>query len=189
MAKRIKSYYPVTTMIDGDSVLLHLRRMSTIQIEAFESQMKMFGYSFDGSKVTPPTEEVDGKVIASWLVDVISQNVTVAPGELILEEEDGTTRELRTGAELIAQYGGRVDFVPTLIAYVWGENRLPEDRKELFRQLAAEAVAQAGGYAPVPTMPVVEALPMLPDVAAPEPEPPALTLLNTEPAGDSRLPM
>lgn len=156
--RKIKSYYPVTLEIDDESVKLHIRRMSTVEIDDFEASMRGFGYSFDGSKIVPGQAR-DSKAMAAWLVQVVTANVSVPAGQLSIEDEDGNERELRTGADLIATYGGRVDFVPTLIAFIWGENRLPESRKAKFRQIASNAVQLATGGAAVPM-----------DVVVPEPE-------------------
>ena len=151
--KRIKSYYPVTMSIDDDPITLHVRRMSTVEMEDFEAKMRGFGYAFDGTVVQPP-DPTSSREMAAWLVEVISKNVSLPAGQIAIEDEVGKDVELRTGAELVAQFGGRVDFIPTLVAYIWGENRLPEKRKVLFRDTASAAVN--GVLSPEP----------------PEPEPP-----------------
>lgn len=153
MMKTIKSYYPVTIVIDDDPVKLHIRRMPTIEIEEFETTMRGFGYSFDGRRAIPPPN-MNTKELAVWLVKVITENITVPEGQLVLEDPDGTARALTTGSELIATFGGRVDFVPTLIAFIWGENRLPEKNKAVFRETAANAVAAALVQTPAELPPV-----------------------------------
>lgn len=177
MMKKIKAFYPVTIDIDGDPVTLHIRRMSTVDIQAFEESMREFGYSFDGTKVVP-SKPVNGKELAAWLMKTIAENISIPPDQLAIEGPDGADVPMTTGAELIAQFGGRVDFVPTLIAYIWGENRMPEKRKEEFRSVAEKAVAEATGNAPIavdipePELPVTFVDP--PQELPPPPDQPSL---------------
>jgi hypothetical protein len=149
--KRIKSYYPATLTLDDEPVVVHIRRMTTLQIEEFEGRMKAFGYGFDG-KPAKPVSETDEKELAKWIMSLVTDFVTVPSGQLEVEDESGAVTELRTGADLIAHYGGRVDFIPILIAYVWGENRLAEKQKVLYRKAAQDGIdaMMAPKIAPAP---------------------------------------
>ena len=162
MLMRTKGFYPVTLRIDDEPVTVHIKCMSSVEIAEFEIQMKAFGYAFDGSSITT-VSPVNEKGFAEWLVTIISQCVTVPAGQIIVEHEDGTEREIRTGAELIAQFGGRVDLVPALIGYIWGEQRVPKAQKEQFRRHMTRAVAQVTKFT----------IPEFPEEVAAVPPPPA----------------
>jgi hypothetical protein len=154
--KRIKSYHPVTMTLDGEDVTLHIRRMSTVEIQAFEDQMNKFGFNINAAKEgrTELPPDVNPQEVAQWLIDTISTNITLPPEQLVVENEDGTEKEIRTGADLIQQYGGRVDFLPTAVAFIWGENRLPEKHKIKYRTAAADAVNRMTGITdPEPALP------------------------------------
>jgi hypothetical protein len=176
--KRIKSYYPVTMSIDDEPVTLHVRRMSTVEMEEFDAKMRGFGYSFDGTVAEEAKHDAtNSRDMAVWLAEVISKNVTLPTAQLCVEDEDGKEVEIRTGAALVAQFGGRVDFIPALIAYIWGENRLPEKRKVLFRDAASTAVNNL-------TPPILPALDLVPTAMVPPEESAAPAPVVSQTPGD-----
>jgi hypothetical protein len=150
--KRIKGYHPVTMLIDDEEITIHIRRMSTVEIQRFEDQMNAYGFNINAAREgrTEVPADINPQDVAQWLIDVISTNITLPPEQLIVENEDGTEKEIRTGADLIQQYGGRVDFLPTAVAFIWGENRLPEKHKTKYREAAATAVNSMAGIVEEP---------------------------------------
>jgi hypothetical protein len=151
MMMRTKGFYPVMLRIDDEPVTVHIKCMSSVEIAEFEIKMKEFGYAFDGSKITT-VSPINEKAFAEWLVAIIAQCVTVPEHQIIVENEDGTEREIRTGAELIAQFGGRVDLVPALIGYIWGEQRVPKAQKDQFRTQMTKAVERVTRFT-IPAFP------------------------------------
>jgi len=168
MAMRVKGFYQVSMRIDDEPVIVRIKCMTSVEIAEFEVKMKGFGYAFDGTTVqaTSPVNETE---FAAWLVDVISRYVTVPPGQIVVENEDGTETEIRTGAELIARFGGRVDLVPALIGYIWSEQRVPAAQKDRFRTHMTKSVERVTRFT-IPDFPD-EDVPATVTQPAPAPEP------------------
>lgn len=139
--KTIKAYYPVTIEVDGDPIVVHIARMSTVAIDAVERQMRRLG--FDIASMAPVAADPSAQdEVAAFLTQVIVDNVSLPAQQIAIEAEDGTVTEVRTGAQLVAQYGGRDDVVPLMLALIWGENRLAEAQKAQYRAAATAAIRQ-----------------------------------------------
>jgi hypothetical protein len=168
LMKKIKSYHPVSMEIDGEPVVIHVKRMSSPEVDEFEAGMQKFGFALDGSTPTLDVRRANGHELATWLVEVVSKYITVPPGQIVVEDDDGQEHELRTGAELIATFGGRVDLIPALFLHIWSENRLPERIKTRFREAALKNIANAMPDFDV-VLPMLDAAIVAAPVAAAEP--------------------
>lgn len=137
--KRIKGYYEVTVPIDNDTLRVHIKKLSPVQLAEFENHMEAFGFGFD-SRRRRAIAEIDKVDLMKWVVQVFADYISVPAGQLEVEQEDGSVLEITTGAQLLAEYGGRPDIFPILIAYVFGEQSLNETKKEIYRAKVREFI-------------------------------------------------
>jgi hypothetical protein len=138
--KRVRSYYPASLVIDGDPIEVRIKRQMPSETDAMEAKMQEYGFSLDGKQVSPPSGEARKEAVI-WLENTIREFVSVAPGQIEVEDDDGSVREVTTGLGLVSLYGGRLDVVAQLLGLVWGENKLPAEQKERYRAGLAEQVA------------------------------------------------
>jgi hypothetical protein len=138
--KRIKGFYEVTVPIDGDTLCVHIKKMSPLQVAEFENNMTQFGFAFDGLP-SKRHHDLDKTALMQWIVTVFNDYISVPPGQLEVEKEGGEVVEITTGAQLLGEYGGRADVFPILLAYVYGEQSLSEAKKNIYRERVSDFVA------------------------------------------------
>lgn len=146
--KRVLSYYPATIRIDGDLINLRIKRLSPVEVDELEANMQEYGYSTDGKTVGTVSRE-RRREMAQWLQQTLTDMVSVAPGQLEIEQADGVMTEVTTGAQIVTLYGGRTDVMAELLGIAFGEVKLPAERKEQYR--ASLASYLSGSETPVST--------------------------------------
>ena len=132
MAARVQLSHKVTIDIDGATIKLLVRRIPMHELSLIEQEMQALGFSLDGQfrAGTAPDDQARAE---QWLAKVISENVKLPPGELEVEDDEGGITSVLTGAELLTLFGGRSDILPQLVGIVYGENKIPEAKKQEFR--------------------------------------------------------
>jgi hypothetical protein len=74
------------------------------------------------------SEEADAQELIATALGCL----TIAPGQIVVEEEDGTAREVTEGRELLALYAGRTDIMRACVREVWAANTLSAVEKKGF---------------------------------------------------------
>jgi hypothetical protein len=190
MAKRVVRFFTVPFPIDGDEVRLRVARLSPDEFADYERNLFRFGRvghrRTKALKAAGEDDEAQDRVIAQidqeraeervWHSEVIDRYLSVEPGELEDVAADGTAIPVTSGRDLVRLYG-QGDLVSSLIALIYGENKLKDSEKNVFR---SQLVSGNGLGAPLvtPSAPDSPATPgSAPDSAATDAEP----LDSTEP--------
>ncbi|HEY5658372.1 MAG TPA: hypothetical protein VIY27_11350 [Myxococcota bacterium] len=71
----------------------------------------------------------------TFLLDAIRKYVEIEPGQLEYETADGSTRDLRTGEDLLAAFGGNEAVMREAMQVIRRENTLTHAEKKRLRQL------------------------------------------------------
>jgi len=149
-AKEPMTYQGATVMVPAvPDVEIRRRRLAEMtdeQREAFERE-----------------EEAVEARIAAFHRDAITEHVWVKPGvRLVVEDESGETRDVRSGADLLAVFGGNVTTLKALSDAVFEENTLSAEAKKKSRSLSASMSSSpaspptAAGAAPAGTAAAAE---------------------------------
>jgi hypothetical protein len=72
-----------------------------------------------------------------FLVDTLRSYLEILPGQLEYEGTDGQMRELRTGEDLLAAYGGNESILREALAVIRRENEMNHAEKKRLQQLRA----------------------------------------------------
>lgn len=86
----------------------------------------------------------DAAYAAEYCRTQMAANVSVSPSvSLVMEDEDGNRRAVKTGADLVAVFAGNLDMLLLFTRAIWEENTLNAEKKRALRRLSASSSSSA----------------------------------------------
>lgn len=155
MATIFRRFYPVTANIDGEPVLLRIRRLTSAEFREYETAF--FGFKRQQDEAPAPETEEARQAAArreaegeAFVEQSITRYVSVQPGELVVEDEQGARVPIETGADLLREFRHKKGFLPYLLSLIWGENSLSGAEKNVYRSRLASALSSRNSSEPDP---------------------------------------
>ncbi len=118
---RLKSYFPTTIDIDGESIAIRIKRQGPDEARTFRERFSVLGT--DAGKDIPETDHV------AFVVEAFKAYVTVEPEQLYLD--DGAT-SITEGDAFARAFGARMDVLTRVLTLIHVENCLSAADKERF---------------------------------------------------------
>ncbi len=158
-----KRHFDLTVTLDGQPVRLVLKRMTVPQFEEFQARFTAMG---EGRGEPDPGDlsqaALDARVAylvsnATWLQDIFAQYVTVRPGDVVEEGDEGSLAVVTDGRQFSNLFSGD-PILAFILSQLYLENRLNDEQKKSLQSrsgsdtgLPTAPATAAAGETPVPT--------------------------------------
>lgn len=162
-------YHPVTIEVDQQPIALRIKKMLLAEKERFQIQFEKYQMSTDGKTAAVAADlRVE---LAAWMEKIVMEYVSIAPGQVSLEDEEGNVVELRTGQQFLEQFGANGNAMALAFASVFNENCVDKDKQARFRAGVLNALnAASASVNPQAVNAAVDAIQHGPQDAAPSAE-------------------
>lgn len=142
MPLRISSVFRSTITIDGETIPIKIKRLDPSEALAFNRQFTRMGQAAIKQRagdvtLSPEDEDQSEQKAKDFLVQAVSQFVTVEPGYIYLDDSDVP---LTKGEDLVRTFGARDDVLSELLLLIFMENRLNAEQKETWKTRLAPFV-------------------------------------------------
>ncbi len=113
-------------------------------------------------------DRADAEHVRVFCSEQVSTHVTVDPTvKLVVEDDQGDPRTVKTGADLVAVFGGNLETLMEFTAAIWFENTLSPAKKKALRARSASTTSSAPSSPdPTGTAPAETAAPVEPTGSA-----------------------
>ncbi len=159
---KVRSYFPVTLNVDGEEIMLRVKRMTLNEFFDYNAMLARVGrptaQRFTSQSVDTPDKHehwlaeltpekraeyqaaanADEAEAKDFIVDVFSRFVTVERG-LTEETPDGTERSITKGEDLLRVFGARQDVLGQVMEAVRRENTLDASQKKALKSRVASS--------------------------------------------------